>query len=153
VCFCNILRGYGLGGVGGSKWDMPLPSASAKEQLPQAGGNFPSVAGGRSSFIRNARYAPGVNPSSVSTPLPSPPLSPPIPSKPHHYPLPHPYPISHLPCLTAYRPPQVSPTPGISGIGMGAFGSKAPAASGMRYRTPQNKTAIQLHFVQERRAR
>jgi hypothetical protein len=59
---------YGIGQLGGSKWDMPLPSASAKE-LPPANNNqsnFPSVAGGRSSFIRNARYAPGVNPSSVS---------------------------------------------------------------------------------------
>ena len=56
--------------VGGSKWDMPLPSA---KELPPASSNqsnFPSVAGGRSSFIRNARYAPGVNPSTVSPPTP-----------------------------------------------------------------------------------
>ena len=53
---------YSLGSVVGSKWDAPLPSA--KDAAPGLGGNFPSVASGRASFIRNARYAPGVNPSS-----------------------------------------------------------------------------------------
>lgn len=53
---------YSLGSVVGSKWDMPPNPKDAQA----AGGNFPSLGGGRSSFIRNARYAPGVNPSSVS---------------------------------------------------------------------------------------
>lgn len=52
---------YSLGNVVGSKWDMPPNPKDAQA----AGGNFPSLGGGRSSFIRNARYAPGVNPSSV----------------------------------------------------------------------------------------
>jgi hypothetical protein len=100
---------YGLGSVVGSKWDAPLPSA--KDMPLSNGGNFPSVAGGRSSFIRNARYAPGVNPSSV---LPPPPLPPPA-------------------CPSQHDPPsQVSPTPAAGGMGAAAFGVKAPAAAGMR---------------------
>ncbi len=111
-CYFYGANRYGVGSVVGSKWDVPLPSVNAKDL--SSASNFPSAAGGRSSFIRNARYAPGVNPSSVPTPLPTSP-SPTLPT---------------FPCSSAPLPLQVSPTPGISAVG--AFGVKASAAAGMR---------------------